>query len=146
MVADHYGKLGFECAYRAEDGSRSDWRLDLNGGYSPKNTHIKERCMPDLLSQLRPIFQDVMDNPGLIDHPGVECPDGRRLGFAGPYQSHHGDRVRVQNQVRSRRAGRTQECGRHDRIDGTETGAFMIAGWRGDAEVTERALKVLPLE
>ena len=42
MVADHYGKLGFECAYRAEDGSRSDWRLDLNGGYLPKNTHIKD--------------------------------------------------------------------------------------------------------
>jgi len=25
--------------------------------------------MPDLLSQLRPIFQDVMDNPGLIITP-----------------------------------------------------------------------------
>ena len=40
MVADHYLKLGFECVSLAEDGSRSDWRLDVREDYSPRNIYI----------------------------------------------------------------------------------------------------------
>jgi FkbH-like protein len=41
MVADHYGRLGFELVSQAEDGARSIWRLDLRAGYTPRNTHIR---------------------------------------------------------------------------------------------------------
>jgi FkbH-like protein len=41
LVADHYEKLGFTCVERAEDGSGSAWRLELDGSYTPRNTHIK---------------------------------------------------------------------------------------------------------
>ncbi len=41
MVADHYEKLGFERTFLAEDGSRSEWRLDLAPDYVPRNIHIQ---------------------------------------------------------------------------------------------------------
>jgi len=40
MVADHYLKLGFDCVSRAEDGSRSEWRLDLKTNSAPRNIYI----------------------------------------------------------------------------------------------------------
>ncbi len=41
MVAEHYDKLGFARVAAAEDGSRSEWVLDLTPGYSQRNTHIE---------------------------------------------------------------------------------------------------------
>lgn len=41
MVAEHYGKLGFELVSKAVDGSASVWKLEL-GNYEPKNYNIKE--------------------------------------------------------------------------------------------------------
>ncbi|MEA2163900.1 MAG: hypothetical protein QOK37_2027 [Thermoanaerobaculia bacterium] len=41
MVADHYARLGFTKVPAADDGSRSDWILDLRSGYAPRNTHIE---------------------------------------------------------------------------------------------------------
>ncbi|HXH41289.1 MAG TPA: HAD-IIIC family phosphatase, partial [Thermoanaerobaculia bacterium] len=41
MVADHYEKLGFARVSLADDGSRSEWSLELQPDYSPRNTHIE---------------------------------------------------------------------------------------------------------
>jgi FkbH-like protein len=40
LVADHYEKLGFERI--ARDDEASAWRMVLEGGYQPRNKHIKE--------------------------------------------------------------------------------------------------------
>jgi FkbH-like protein len=41
MVADHYGKLGFDLLSKADDGSSSVWKLSLSN-YVPINRNIKD--------------------------------------------------------------------------------------------------------
>jgi predicted enzyme involved in methoxymalonyl-ACP biosynthesis len=42
MVADHYGRLGFELVERNADPDSSVWSLELEREYVPRNTVIKE--------------------------------------------------------------------------------------------------------
>jgi FkbH-like protein len=42
MVEEHYGKLGFTMLSAAEDGSFSNWSLDISS-YQPRNRHIQVR-------------------------------------------------------------------------------------------------------
>lgn len=44
MVADHYGKLGFERVSLDEETGASEWKLNLQG-YTPRTTHIKVVAM-----------------------------------------------------------------------------------------------------
>jgi FkbH-like protein len=41
LVAEHYPELGFRQTSKSEDGSASEWQLDLTSDYAPRNRYIR---------------------------------------------------------------------------------------------------------